>query len=151
MKMSVITRSILAMPVSTGWKRYTHIDKMTDGESKIFYTVYVIGDKLFVLIYSCEENVFGLAFQGKGALGEYEDDSLNNEFLIRFDKEPPYNISNVFKTYGDLFLIHHDRNFLSKIKKHQTLFVDIRFWPDDYVIVEFDISGFDEIYDSHCG
>ena len=149
MKISTIARSILAIPVSTGWKPFTHIDKMTDRESKVIYTAYMKDEKLFVLIYSCEENVFGLAFQGNGVLKGYEDDSWN-ELLIRFDKETPFNISYVFKTYDDLFLIHHNRAFLSKIKKHQILSVDICFWSDESVIVEFDISGFDEAVEKHC-
>ena len=52
-----------------------------------------------------------------------------------------------------------DRNmkqFLSKMKKHQILFVKIQIQSDDsivdeYIIAEFDISGFNEAYDSHCG
>ena len=52
-----------------------------------------------------------------------------------------------------------DRNmkqFLSKMKKHQILSARIQIQSDDsivdeYIIVEFDISGFDEVYDSHCG
>lgn len=100
----------------------------------------------FYLSYRCEwkhesyENRFVFIFKGLGSLGkEYEDDSWNNEILIWFDKEPEYNI-NVFKIRNSLIIQNDD--FLSKIKKHQTLFAKIQLCSDDDYIAEFDISGF---------
>ena len=99
----------------------------------------------FHLSYRCEwkhegyENHF--VFISKGySLGErYEDDSWNNEILIWFDKEPEYNI-NVFKIRNSLIIQNDD--FLSKVKKHQTLFAKIHLRKDLEYIAEFDISGF---------
>ena len=144
----------VSMPIQAEWESNPIIDKITNGKNEIIYTIYREDTKLFVLAYYCKHKTFGLTpiFAGLGSLGKEYEDGFANGLLIwfdeEFDEESGYMI-DVFKTHNSL-AIQNDV-FLSEMKKHQTLFTEIHLWPDEYVTTEFDISGFDEAYEKHCG
>ena len=137
----------VSMPVQAGWETFIEIDKMTD-EERIFFFI-TDNSKNVALIYGCDnEDTFAL--MKRGSFGkEYENKSLDNELLIRFDKKPAYVIENVFFSDDGGFLIE-DNDFLLKVKKHQTLLAKIQVLSDDYITVEFDISGFNEAVENYC-
>lgn len=149
-----VTLFMMAIPVhadmKTGWKPYTEIDKMTDLSRKWIFTGYMEKNKRFTLARFCQKGtVFVVTFEGFGSFGKEYDESNHNDLLVRFDKLPAYyiNVRKIAK-YG-LAIVHTD-SFLSKIRKHQTLLAKFQIWPDGYIIAEFDISGFDDVYEKHC-
>ena len=140
----------VSMPVHADWDSYSDINKMTDKRTTSLYTIYENNNKKIVLGSFCGKNFFFSLFEPNLLGIEYEDDFSNNDLLIRFDKESAYNI-NVVRSGNTLWVSEDDFSFLSKIKKHQILLAEIYLWPNDYVIAEFDISGFDEAVEKYCG
>ena len=147
------TLFMMAMPVHADWESHITVDKMMDEKKIYVFTDYEENNKKFHLAARCKFEDFALMGNNVFISDiKYEDRSNDNELLIRFDKEPAYYIKNVrAATFekGSGFVIR-DNDFLSKIKKHQTLLVKIHLQSDDFIIAEFDISGFNEAYEKHC-
>ena len=145
--------SIMAMPVHAGWESYTGYNIVMFETNTFLYTTYNDDTKRIDLKIPCDfggyEHYFILELRNSGSFERIYENDFDNDLLIRFGKEPVYNISTLHK-FGN-GLVFQDDDFLSKIKKHQTLLVEIYLWSDEPVIAEFDISGFSEAVENHCG
>ena len=203
--LSCTTSRYVHESVDGNWFVQTSVDRMTDEESKGIAVLNSNSEDIkSQLSYFCETTIMSLKnvpIISLGVLGkigskyEIETSSLNNKLLIRFDKEPAYDIyfifdvlefddtrnvtiNNVdvdeldfgeFNKYSGLIFtgrrfldddskrsefIENMQPFLAKMAKHQILLIKIQIQSDDfdkYIIAEFDISGFSEAVENHCG
>ena len=152
------------------WHVTTDIDRMMDRKTNSFFvrSKDFNNDKIALLFICREDGIWPtLASYTKSFGKEYQNEG--SEILIRFEKEPAYNIyiyyqsDSIIHFTGEEILTDESSMlewyksiglFLSKMKKHQTLLIKIQIQSDDsdeYIIAEFDISRFNETVEKHCG